>query len=248
MSRKILKYELKRIVFSKLFLLTFFLAVLFSVFDLYTEIIQGVSGTAPFSQWSYCKFLCNINTITLLLLMLSCTDLFSKNEHRVKEITSCSPISQKKYLLIKSLALFISYFIITFCCILISMLFYITTFHIVNFVSFLLPMLIILVPAFMFVFGSSMFLGSKSQGLLYAWIPIVLVLSLMQSNLNVMFDVFGKGYVTYMPTILPVNESFEPVFWLSLDFLMSRIFFASIGLLLYVISFQNIVFEFGKQK
>lgn len=244
MDVKILKYELKRIIFSKMFMIVFIIALFFSVIDLYTEIIQGVSGTAPFSKWSYCKFLCDINTIMLLILMLSCTGLFSRNEQRVREITSCTSLPQKKYLATKSFALLISYLIIAVCCILISLVFYKTIFNFISFQNFLLPILIILLPTLVFVFGTSMFLGTKSQILLYSWIPIVLILSLISFNSTPFIDIFAKGYVTYMPTVLPVDSLGEPVFSLSLDFIMSRLTFTLVGMVLYVASFKKLSRKF----
>ena len=227
-----------------MFVITFIIAFFFSVIDLYAEIIQGVSDTAPFSQWSYCKYLCDINTIMLLILMLSCTELFSKNEQRVREITSCTSLPQKKYLATKSLTMFISYLIIMVCCILISLIFYKTTFNFISFQNFLLPILIILLPTFVFVFGTSMFLGTKSQILLYSWIPIVLILSLISFNSTPFIDIFAKGYVTYMPTVLPVDSFGEPVFSLSLDFIMSRLTFTLVGMVLYVASFKKLSRKF----
>jgi hypothetical protein len=217
-------------------MITFISALFFSVVDLYTQIIQGVSGTAPFSQWSYSKFLCDINTILLLILMLSCTGLFSRNEQRVREITSFTSLPQKKYLATKSLALCISYFIIAISCILISLFFYKTTFNFINFQNFLLPILLILVPTFMFTFGSSMFLGSRNLTLLYAWIPIFLILSLIVLNRTPYIDIFAKGYVTNMPTVLPVNNFGEPIFKVSFDFILSRILITLIGIALYMAS------------
>ncbi|ADK15773.1 MULTISPECIES: hypothetical protein [Clostridium] len=240
MDTKILKYELKRIIFSRIFVITFIIALFFSVIDLYTEIIQVVSGTAPFSKWSYCKFLCDINTIMLLILMLSCTGLFSRNEQRVREITSCTSLPKKKYLATKSLALSISYLIIAICCIFISFVFYKTTFNFAGFQNFLLPMLIILLPTFVFVLGTSMFLGSKSQTLLYAWIPIVLILSLISFNSAPFIDIFAKGYVTYMPTVISVDSLGEPIFSLHLNFIMSRLIFTLVGMVLYAASFKKL--------
>lgn len=240
MDMKILKYELKRIIFSKIFVITFIIALFFSVIDLYTEIIQGVSGTAPFSKWSYCKFLCDINTIILLILMLTCTGLFSRNEQRVREITSCTSLSEKKYLTTKNLALFISYLISAMCCILISVVFYKTTFNFTNFQNFLLPILIILLPTFAFVFGTSIFLGSRNQIFLYVWIPIVLILSLISFNSTPFIDIFAKGYVTYMPTILPIDSLGEPIFSLSSHFIMSRLIFTLVGIVLYLASFKKL--------
>lgn len=240
MDAKILKYELKRIICSKIFAVTFIIGFFFSVIYLYTEIIQGVSGTAPFSQWSYCMFLCEINTILLLVLMLSCTGLFSRKEQSVREITSFTPLPQKKYIATKSFVLFIAYFILAFCCILISLVFYKTTFHFVNFKKFLLPILLILLPTFIFVSGTSMFLGSRSQRLLYAWIPIVLIWSLIGTSSTPFIDIFAKGYITYMPAGLPVDSFGEPVFSLSFDFIMSRLLITVIGIVLYLASFKKL--------
>lgn len=244
MSIKILKYELKRIILSKMFVITFISALFFSVVDLYTQIIQGVSGTAPFSQWSYSKFLCDINTIILLALMLFCTGLFSKNEQSVREITSCTSLPQKKYIATKSLVLYIAYLIIVLSSIFVSLLFYKITFNFVNFGNFLLPILIILGPTFLFVLGTSMFLGSKSLTLLYAWIPIVLILSLVSLNYTPYIDLFAKGYVTSMPRNVPVDIVGEPVFRLSFDFILSRVLITVIGIALYVASFKKIQSKF----
>jgi len=118
--------------------------------------------------------------------------------------------------------------------------FYNRTFDFASFQNFLLPMLIILLPTFLFVFGTSMFLGSKSQTLLYAWIPIVLILSLISFNSTPFIDIFAKGYVTYMPTVLPVDSLGEPAFSLSLNFIMSRLLFTPVGMVLYVASFKKL--------
>lgn len=243
MDTKILKYELKRIIFSKIFVLTFIIGLFFSVINLYTEIIKGVSGTAPFSRWSYCLFLCEINTILLLILMLSCTGLFSENEQRVREITSCTSMPQKKYYATKSLVLFIAYLINALCCILISFVFYKTTFNFVNFQNFLIPIIIVLLPTFIFVFGMSMFLGSKSQKLLYTLIPIVLLLSLIGFKSTPFLDIFAKGYVMKMPALLPTDSLGEPAFGLSFDFIASRLLISFIGIGLYVASFKKLTSE-----
>jgi len=173
-------------------------------------------------------------------LMLLCTDIFSKNEQRVREITSCISLPQKKYIATKNLAIFISYLIILVCCILISLVFYKTTFNYTNFQSFLLPSLVILLPTFVFVLGMSMFLGSKSQILLYVWIPIVLLLSLIGFSSMPFCDIFAKGYITYMPKVLPVDSLGEPVFRLSLDFIMSRLILTLIGVVLYIYPFRKL--------
>jgi hypothetical protein len=149
-------------------------------------------------------------------------------------------LSQKKYLAAKSLALVISYLFTMVCCILISFFFYRTTFHFTNFQNFLLPVLIIILPALMFVFGASMFLGSKSRVLLYVLIPIVLILSSVSINSTPFADIFAKGYVTYMPTVVTVNSLGEPVFHLSFGFILSRLLITLAGMAIYTASFKKL--------
>lgn len=240
MNLKIIKYETKRIICSKLFVITFILTGMYSLLNLYTKIMQGVSGTAPFSPWSYSMFLCNINTMLLFILMLSCTGLFSKKEQHVRAITSCTALSQKKYLTSKIMALFISYFMILVCCIIISLVFYSFIFHYFAFQNFIIPIIIILIPTFVFVLGASMFLGSKSETLLYIWIFIVLLWSMTSFSSTPFLDVFAKGYVTFMPTILPVDALGEPIFKLSFAFIMSRLVITLVGVLLFHASFHKL--------
>lgn len=118
MNRKIVKYELKKIVFSKMFIVTSIILLIFSSIDFYTSVILGISGTAPFSKWSYCKFLCDINSILLMMVMFFCTDFFSNQESKVKEITWFTPMPQRKVWIAKFTAIFISYLITVLCCIL----------------------------------------------------------------------------------------------------------------------------------
>lgn len=237
MNKKILRYEIKRIVFSKMFIVTFMLALAYSLIDLYINIVKGVSGTAPFSQWSYCKFLCDINTILLLIVMLFCTDLFSKQESMVKEITLFTSIPYRKVLSTKCLAIFISYSIVTLSCILTSLIFYKTTFNFTNFQNFILPILIILIPTFIFIFSGTIYLGSKKQILIYIFIPIVMFFSFFSFYTIPLFDIFAKGYITNAPKIAEIDITGEPIFSLSLSFIISRFSLILLGIFLYIITF-----------
>lgn len=232
MDKKVLKYEFKRIVFSKMFIVTFIIALIFSAVDFYASIIRGVSVTAPFSQWSYCKFLCDINSILLLIVMFFCTDFFSKQEERVQEITLFTPMPFKKIWVSKSIAIFISYSIVALSCILLSLFFYKLTLDYTDFQKFLIPIIVILLPTFVFVFGISIYLGNKSQTLLYIAIPIIIMLSLLSFDVIPFLDIFAKGYITNAPKIAELDSLGEPIFNLSLTFIMSRILFLLLGIVL----------------
>lgn len=239
MNRKIVKYELKKIVFSKMFIVTSIILLIFSAIDFYTSVILGISGTAPFSKWSYCKFLCDINSILLMMVMFFCTDFFSNQESKVKEITWFTPMPQRKVWIAKFTAVFVSYFITVLCCIVLSLIYYKITLDFTSFQNFLLPILIILLPSFLLVFGLSVFLGNQSQTLLYIFVPVILLLSLMSFNISPFADIFAKGYIKNTPLIVSIDSFGEPIFYLSSSFIISRCLIALVGIVLYIISLKK---------
>jgi len=60
-----------------------------------------------------------------------------------------------------------------------------------------------------------------------------LILSFVSVHSTPFLDIFAKGYVTYMPTVLPVDRLGEPVFHLSFDFIMSRLLFTLTGVVFF---------------
>lgn len=239
MDKVIMKYELKRLLFSKTFVTVLIITFFYAAVNLNTEILQGDSGAAPFSSWSYCLFLCNMNTFLLMLLLLSGRELFSANEKRVWEVTSCTSLPRGKYLFTKYLALMCTYLIAAAGTIIISLLFYKIVFHTAAWQNFIIPVLVIWVPSAFFVFGVSIFTGSRNQVLFSIWIIFVLLGSLINFNGPLFLDVFAKGYVTRMPAVLPVDISGEPVFRLSPDFIWSRVIFLAAGIFFYAVSMKK---------
>ncbi|MDR0691176.1 MAG: hypothetical protein LBF32_03940, partial [Streptococcaceae bacterium] len=75
-----------------------------------------------------------------------------------------------------------------------------------------------------------LFLGSKKKTWLYAFIPVVLILSFLKIETSPLFDLFAKGFINHEPFILPVNSSGEADFKLSLIFIISRVVLIFLGL------------------
>ena len=213
---------------------------MYSYIDLYFNIIKGISGTAPFSSWSYSKFLCDINSILLIITMLFCTDLFSKHEELVQEITFFTPISKTKLWIIKSIAIFLSYMITSISCILLSLVFYKTTFDFTNFQNFLLPIFIILIPTFSVIFSLSFYLGNKKQILLYIFIPIVLLISLINFNITPFFDIFANSYIINTASNINIDMLNFSNFSLTIDFIASRFILLICSILVYMLTLRHL--------
>ena len=57
---KIIRYELKRLIFSKYYVFLLLITGLFAYYILSQKVILGTAYTAPFSNWSYTTFLCDM--------------------------------------------------------------------------------------------------------------------------------------------------------------------------------------------
>ena len=231
-SLKIFKYELKRLIFTKFYLVISALSILYSYNLLTTKYVMGLSSTAPFSQWSYSGFLCDMNTFLLLVVMFFCTYLFSKKEKEVREITRPTPMPENKYFMIKTFAIITTYLILCAAIITVSFIFYAQIFKFTDFCSFLLPMIIVLLPSLLLTIGLCFFLGNKNVSLIYVAMPVVIGLSILELGINPFLDVFAKGYITASPLLVPVDQTGEPLFMLSSVFVMSRVLFLVLGLAL----------------
>ncbi len=237
-SLKIFKYELKRLIGSKVYLSIAAIVLMYSYYLLSNDLFKPLSPVAPFSKWSYSGFLCQVNFLLLLVIMFFATSLFDKKEKKVREITASTPMSTSKYFLIKSLSIAVAYLLLAICVILESFIFYYRIFKFTDFQNFLQPMLIIMLPSFLLVFGLSLYLGSRRNLFIYIMIPIVAILSAVSVTSSPFLDIFANGYINAQPLLVAVDSTGEPLFILSLQFILSRMLFALIGLATYIYSFR----------
>ena len=100
---KLIKYEIKIILLKPYALALTLINLLYAYFLLSTEIILGVSDTAPFSGWSFGKYmgstaLCSM-VIALLILVYSGTG----RKRSVSVLTDVTSFPKKKLHLLRSL-------------------------------------------------------------------------------------------------------------------------------------------------
>jgi len=235
---KLFRYELRRLLFNK------FLGGLLAVTMLYShlvmdgEIVLGVANTAPFSGWSYGVFLTDVLPLLLITLLFFITFLYSPNEKKVQAITDTMPIDPAKYRLIRCVAIVVGFLIISISAITVSFVFYADVFHFTNFGVFIAPILLVLFPAMLFVLGIGIALGELHPALLYALIPVTLLLTFLP--LPDALNLFGGSFFSNYPTTLNIVG---PPFSVPLSILVGKTVYAVIGIiltLLGVIRFRKV--------
>ncbi len=233
---KIFRYELKRLLLNKFFIVLLIINGLFAWYILATETVVGVAYTAPFSPWSFGDYLSSVMPLSILTVLFLMTTYYSKNEKQTKILTDATPVNQAHYILIRSSAVALGFTIICAVLIGLSFYFYATYFGFWKFASFILPAILTLPPCLVLTLGLGHLVGYFHSGLLYALMLISMVMGYLRLGV---FDFFGKGYYAYAPYELAPGSDGEPAFTLSAGFLTVRILYLLIGLIFFAVSIHR---------
>lgn len=237
---KIMRYEMKRLLFSKVYLVLLLITGWFSYNVLKTKTIYGLNDTAPFSEWSYSSFLLDVNPFLLVIVLMFCTYIFSKKEEAVKTITMTTKIKPTTYFCLKSITIAVAYLLTVTVVIAISFIFYNRVFQFNNFAQFVQPIFLILIPTVLFVLGVGMFIGNINGNLLYVFIPIIFLIT----NSGALSIISGKNLVNSILESKVADTMGNLAFDIPQGFVISRIALGVIGILLIV----NVCKAYNKNK
>ncbi|MCL2044477.1 MAG: hypothetical protein FWG89_10100 [Treponema sp.] len=236
MSR-IFWYELKMLIFNRLFLSLLIITGLYSYMVLSREIILGIAFTAPYSPWSYSAYLANILPLLMITLLFFITFMHSNHEKQVMHLTFVTPVDRFKFCLVKCMGIAAGFLIISLFVIIISMIFYVVLFRFTNFGDFIIPVVITLIPCLLFIIGSGLLLGCIHANILY--VLMIVVLSLRFLPLPPFFDLYGSNVFTTYPMSLSLGPDGEPPFLLPIAFIIGRIFFSVVGILMVLLGIKR---------
>ncbi|MCG4580941.1 hypothetical protein [Clostridium cochlearium] len=224
MSR-IFKYELKRLIINKFFLGLLIISALYSHEIMCEYIILGVSNTAPFSGWSYGTYLAKILPILLVTLLFFISFLYQKQEKSVQALTKATPIDPFKFQMLRFGTIIMGFVLISAVPIIYSLCFYALNFDFTNFRSLVLPTVITLLPAMLFVFGLGVFGGQYHQGVVFVLMVVVILVSFIP--LPYIVDLFGGNFFTEYPKSLNVVE---PAFSIPTSVVIGKVIYGLTGL------------------
>lgn len=230
---KLFKYELRRLLINKFFLGLLVIAALYSKHLLETVVILGVSNTAPFSGWSYGMFLAKILPILLIALLFFVSFLYSKQEQGMSILRNATPINLRVLILLRCSAMIIGFFLIAVIPIGFSLWFYANNFHFTNFSSFILPILITLLPSMLFILGLGIIAGRLHPALLYVLMLFMLLFDYLP--MPYIIDLFGSNFFQSFPLTLPLGADGEPAFVVPVVVWAGKVVYSVIGIVLTIL-------------
>lgn len=228
---RLFKYELKRLILNKFFLGLLILSILYSRNVMTSDIILGISNTAPFSGWSYGMYLSKILPILLITLLFFISFLYSKSEKKVSALTKATAISPIKFQLLRFGTILVAFVFITMVPVIYSLWFYTVNFKFSNYGSLILPLLVTILPPMIFIFGLGVMGGRFHQGTIFTLMLIVVVISYLP--LPYYMDLLGSNFYKGYPQTL---NTIEPTFSLPTSIIISKLIFSIIGIMLIISS------------
>ena len=231
---RIFWYELKRLMFNRLFLALLIITGLYSYMTLNREIILGIAFTAPFSPWSFSAYLATIMPLLMITLLFFITFFYSNNEKQVRQITFATPVEPFKFGLVKCLSIAASFLAMSLFVIALGIVFFVILFRFYYFWGFIMPIAITLIPCFLFILGAGLLLGNFQHNILYILMIAVLLLGFLPNfvSLPVFLDMYGSNFFNTYPLTLPVGPDGEAAFTLPVSFILGRVFFCTVGVLM----------------
>ena len=231
---KIFRYELRRLLWNKVFAGILVVSLFYSWLMLTGTIILGVAHTAPFSPWSFGYYLSQILPMICLGELFFVTFFTSGPERRTAVITEATPVDRKAYTLVRCGAVLTATTLLILCVIAMGVGFYIRFFHWTAFSGFIAPALLTLVPAVLFCLGVGWCLGRVHPALVYVLMPVPILLSFLPLPQAADFSMgaFFAGY----PLSL---DMLDPAFSLPASVLCGRLLYAAVGLIVLAYSWQR---------
>lgn len=226
--KKIFYYELRRVLFGRMFPAMLAANGIYAWYVLTTEIIAGVAYTAPFSVWSYCNYIGRLLPAAVLTVLLLLAGYYGKKQKQAEVLLSAAPITPAQHLAIRSFVLGVCFCIICALYMVLAAVFYRSFFAYGRYAEFLLPAFLLMAPCFLVSLGLGHLLGRLHQGLVWLFAGIVFLAGL--AAVNHVADLFCAGYFAHYPLELPPDSSGEPGFSMQPVWVAVRIMYALFGI------------------
>jgi len=233
---KILKYELRRLLLNKFFISLLAINGVFAWYTLASDTVAGIAFTAPFSPWSFGSYLSSVMPMITITVLFLLTFFHSKKEKQVKILTAATPVNAIRYMLIRNAAVTFGFFALSFLVVGMSFYFYVVYFDYWNFTAFIIPVIVTVIPCFVFIMGLGNCVGRIHPGFLYSLMLVTFAMNFV--HLPGEFSLFGGGYYANAPLSLPTGMDGEPAFMLSAAFLVTRALYLVIGVVLLALSIR----------
>lgn len=228
---KIFRYELKRLLCSKLTIGLLVVIGFYSHWLMNGEVILGIANTAPFSPWSFGYYLAKLLPPLMLALLFFISFLYSKKEKEVAVLTSATGVKPSKYRMVRYAAIGTAALLITAVPIFYAIGFYRIVFHFSKIQTLILPAIYVILPAFAIWMGAGVLSGRFHPAAVYILMPAALLAGFL--TLHGWADLYSAAFFVSYPAQLGV---LDPIFEIPVPMAVCKAAYLLIGFILTVIA------------
>ncbi|MGF7145000.1 hypothetical protein HNQ56_003433 [Anaerotaenia torta] len=237
----IFKYEMKRLFFSKEYLLLLVATLVYGISLLRSMVLYGTNYTAPFSQLTFSTYCSSLTPFLLILLLVLCRRQSLASELRAEAIVGATPMPLPVFRLLRCAAAACAFLVAAALPVSACFLFYRTVFGDMLFTAYptLLPLLwtalLLLLPPAILLFGAAMLFRTRRRTAFSILLTVILVLGIFRLTLPDFIDILESSAVS----VLVAEEYTLPgmyEFTYSSAFIASRIVFSFAGIVLTLLS------------
>lgn len=224
---KIFQYELRRLLWNKLFFGILLVALGYGWLTLAGSVIRGIAHTAPFSPWSFGYYLSQTLPLICLGELFFLAFFSSKEERLLRPLTEATPVRQRQYMALRCGAVLTVTILLCLCVTVLAVGFYASLFGWMNYGELFLPALLTLLPPILFCMGAGLVLSQIHPALIYALMAAVFFLSVvpLPPALSFSLNTFFSQYPLTVGTL-------DPAFSVPANVAASKIIVALAGLAL----------------
>ena len=230
----IFKYELRRLLFSKEYLLLLVATLAYSVSLLRSLVLFGTNYTAPFSQLTFSTYCASLTPFLLVLLLVLCARQFKTSERGAEVIIGAAPMPIHIFRLLRYAAIACAYLIAVVFSTAVCLGFYLVVFDYAAFGSLIFSAILSFLPSSFLLFGLAMLFGYRRTASVYIILAAVLIIGVFNIALPPWADIIGGAAMTSL-------SDGKQVYALSSAFELSRAVFMILGLALTMISLRSSV-------
>lgn len=185
----VFKYEAKRLLRSKEYLLLLAVTLTYSISLLRGIVLYGVDYTAPFSGLTFSAYCSSLTPFLLVLILVLCARQFRTSERGAEAIISSTGTSFQIFRLIRCGAVACAFLIAALIPLAACFVFYGLVFDYTEFGPLLLTGILILIPQAVFLFGIAMLLGKRKSVGIYILLSAVIIISIFQIQIPGLTDI-----------------------------------------------------------
>lgn len=223
---KILKYELGRLLRSRLFLGFLVVNMWYGWQILNHTVIFGVANTAPFSPWSFGSYLSRLLPLLSVALLFFLWNQHNEKARNMALLTDATPISPGRYLIIKTSALSLAWLLMALAAVGLGLGFLLALFEgDVPFPALLLTSAVTLAPPLVLFLGVGSLVGRIHAGLLFPLMALALGIGFLP--LPATWDLYGTWFFLEYPLTL---ETLDPAFSMPMPVVLGKLLFLLLGI------------------